>query len=271
MLFDYILWGVVILCVVAIGVIVSRKFSVLSSVDVSSIPEARLDAMKTDIIEERIKRRIRRAAGMTQYASRPVGRAVGSAFRRITEYLQARQRQMQHAQSVQQVQEGTADVQSKVSTLVSQAEELLKTDELQEAEKRYIEAISLNPKNADAYYGLGEVYLEQKQYEHARDTFGFLVKLNADDDLAYHELGLVAKAMDHYDEAIEHFQHASRLAPNNPKYLDSLVDIAILKGDKVLAWENFDKLRASNPENQKLDDLRKQIESLEKRPPATTS
>jgi predicted Zn-dependent protease len=39
---------------------------------------------------------------------------------------------------------------------------------------------------------------------------------------------------------------------NNPKYLDKLIELSILVKDRKAAREAFDRLKAINPENQKL-------------------
>jgi len=48
---------------------------------------------------------------------------------------------------------------------------------LSEAEKKFIEIISLDPKNLKAYKGLGQVYLELKEYKQAEQTFMFVLQL----------------------------------------------------------------------------------------------
>ena len=55
---------------------------------------------------------------------------------------------------------------------------------------------------------------------------------------------------------------AVALEPKNPKYLDLLIETAILAGDKNLALESFQELRLVNPDNQKLIQFKERIEKL---------
>ena len=264
MLLDIILWGIALIALIGLAVLIARKWRTLTSINVDAIPAERLEAIKTELIEERIKRRIRPVIGVTKRVMKPAGKLIQAGWNRAYEKLRALEDEYKRKRVAQQVEQSSpAEVKSKQTELLTGAEEALKAEDLPGAEKRFIEAISVDPKQPDAYYGLGEVYLQDREYEQARETFSYLITLNPDDDQAHHELGQVAKALGQYDEAVREYQEALRIAPNNPKYLDSLVDIAILKGDKVLAWESFDRLRSANPENQKLDELKKSIEALE--------
>ena len=62
--------------------------------------------------------------------------------------------------------------------------------------------------------------------------------------------------------ALEAIKHAVFLEPQNPKYLDKLVETSIMVGDKKEAKEAYDKLRLANPENSKLSSFKDQISEL---------
>ena len=53
------------------------------------------------------------------------------------------------------------------------------------------------------------------------------------------------------------------LEPENPEYLDKLVETSIMAGQKDCAEDAYRKLRMVNPENQKLISLSKRIKELD--------
>jgi tetratricopeptide (TPR) repeat protein len=62
--------------------------------------------------------------------------------------------------------------------------------------------------------------------------------------------------------AFRHLQKAVELAPNNPKYLDFLLEVSIMLEEKETALETYEKFHAINPENQKLSEYKARIEAL---------
>ena len=65
-----------------------------------------------------------------------------------------------------------------------------------------------------------------------------------------------------YEPACDAIQQAVELEPQNPKYLDKLVEISVLCGDKKKAEEAYNQLRMVNPENQKLVVFKDKIDQL---------
>ena len=165
------------------------------------------------------------------------------------------------------------------------------------AERLFIEVIKTNPREAEAYRGLGKTYLAMEKLKEAKETFEFLAKLKPDEDRVYNYLGMVAEAQGKKAEAIRYFEEAVRLndklavrfydlgrmyvsakrpaaalrnfaraaeiEPNNPKYLDQLLEMSIITGDVDLAQEVYDRLRLTNPDNQKLPGFKQRIEEME--------
>jgi len=166
---------------------------------------------------------------------------------------------------------------------------LLKQEKYAEAEKRLIEIIGIDNKNIKAFKLLGGLYFDRKNYEEARETFEYILKLKDDDDAfaqlgkiggeyredsskeaninifrsqTYFDLSLVYKAMEKYDKAIVNLKKALEIEPNNPRYLDTMLEISIIKKDKDLALESYKRLAEANPENQKLPEIKKEIDEM---------
>ena len=64
---------------------------------------------------------------------------------------------------------------------------------LEMAEKKYIEAVRLDPKSKDAYRGLGDVYLRQGHIAEAKETYAFVAQLDPNDDYVFIKLSELAE------------------------------------------------------------------------------
>lgn len=69
-----------------------------------------------------------------------------------------------------------------------QAEEPTTEEAPTEEEKKYIDLISKNPKDVDAYRALGFIYLEQKNYSNARACFRRVLKKRPEDETVKNKL-----------------------------------------------------------------------------------
>jgi hypothetical protein len=93
----------------------------------------------------------------------------------------------------------------------------------------YQQAVVINDNLSPRFYHLAELLLKEKQPE----------------------------------TALEAIESALDLEPKNPKYLDLLIEVAILLNDKKMAMDAYNELRLVNPENQKLDSFKSRIGELE--------
>ena len=69
--------------------------------------------------------------------------------------------------------------------------------------------------------------------------------------------------MREYTAARDNLQEAINISPNNPRYLDSILNLCIIEKDQSAACKYYAKLAEANPENQKLEEIKKQIDELE--------
>jgi len=269
-------------------VIVSRKFSVLAALDVDSIPAEKEAKFKERIISNRLKRNIIKYWAKSSRILAPIGRTAGG-------YIKSKLNKLYQAKNVYQSSE-TADAPGTIDQLFSQAEELKKHDDLDEAEKKYIEIIGLDSKNIEAFKELGRIYFEKKEFEEAKQTFEHILKLKEDDEDIYENLGKIAKengnlneardeylksininkqnaqthfslaeiyqAMGKLPDAVRSLKKALKIEPLNPRYLDTMLQISIIIKDKALALDAYQKLNKANPENNKLEEFKRQIDEL---------
>ena len=269
-------------------IIVSRKFSVLAALDVDSIPAEKEAKFKERIISNRLKRNIVKYWAKSSRVLAPVGQAAAG-------YLKSRLAKLYQAKNIYQ-ENNRADSPETIGQLFSQAEELKKRDDLDAAEKKYIEIIGLDSKNIEAFKELGRIYFEKKEFEEAKQTFEHILKLKEDDEDIYENLARIAKekgdlneardeylksininkqnaqthfslaeiyrAMGKLPEAARALKKALKIEPANPRYLDTMLEISIIIKDKALALDAYQKLLKANPENNKLEEFKRQIDEL---------
>lgn len=283
MLYNLIALIVIVLSLAVIIFLIVKKLPKIRTLDVDTIAEEKEAKVKERILIDRIKRKTNVSKeffkkGFTPFTSK-IKNGFGNAYRKIVD-LEKKYR----AESNQQGAAG-AGSQETIKKVIMEAEDLVKKENYSEAEKKYIEILSLDGKNREVYIGLAEVYVRQKNTKQALQIYSHVLKLdlktgkkmsktnekgekfetysNAPDLVEdYIHLGEVNRELGENKKTFENFQKAGALEPNNPKIIDSLVEISIMLKDKKSAWENCKRLEAVNPENQKLFEYKKKISEM---------
>ncbi len=287
---------------VGVVTIVARRFPTLAAIDTTSIPVERQGKLKTRLIEQRLKRKVELALRALLAALRPMSHAFTSFLRQRYERLLALERQYRTRVTTPTAlsPEEREKKDFEIDRLLTAAHSALDRGAIEEAERDAIDVIAKDPRNVRAYRVLASVYLENKDYEHARETLEFIIqRLHVEDDEVYAELGQVdsgegkleeakrdlEKSIAVNSQAAEHFldlcrvnlalgdtasafescKRAVEIEPNNPKFLDALVETSIVSGKREWASETLEKLRAVNPENQKLEEFQARIANLPKK------
>lgn len=259
MSFDIIPITIILLCLAGIIIIVVRKFPAVAAVNLETIQREKEAEIKEKIIAERLERKTRGVLKKLISVISPLKLWFKNQFKKIYNKILTLEKYYQKKQKITPAAE---DLELKTKKLLLTAEELKKENKLKEAEEKYIEVISMDQKNLQAYKGLGDLYLEANNYDYARETFEHILKLKADDIDTYINLGLLYKAQNNNEKALKYFNQAVSLEPNNPRSLDFLLEMSILLENKSLALETFKKLKEVNPENQKLAEFKEKISAL---------
>ncbi|HOX96850.1 MAG TPA: hypothetical protein PL066_00640 [bacterium] len=263
--------SLLILSIVVILIILIRKFPDLVLVDVDSIPEEREKQLKDKLLADRLQRRATGFFGRFLVIFQAIGGFFGAIARSMKNKIQDWEHRYRFRYKPVMKD---ADMKDKINVLLEKASQLFDSDKYDESERVFLEVINLDKYNVEAYRGLGRLYYRLKEYQQSKEIFQFALKLcvenkknldNVDDcdiaQIAYH-LGLVCKALDDLRGAINYFKQALEKEENSPKYLDALLEMAILAENKKLAQETFDKLKEVNPQNTKLEELQGQISDL---------
>jgi tetratricopeptide (TPR) repeat protein len=161
------------------------------------------------------------------------------------------------------------------------AELSIKPGASQNPEDLYLEAIKKNPNDMQAYEALGRLYLQNKNFVDASQTYEYLTKLDAGRDiyfsnlgLAYYSLGeftkaaatyekalninnkvgtrwinlaLCFQALEEYTKAVKAITNALSLDKLNVNYLTLLADTYIKLENNVRAEEVLEQILARDP------------------------
>lgn len=259
--YDIIPIVVMILSLAGIILIIVRKFPILAAIDTKSIKSEQEAEIKEKIVASRLQRKIVELKNAFKKIFLPVFSTIGVWFKNFYNKILELEKQYVKRKPVTPLTQ--EEREQKIKTLFFSAEEFLKEGNLNMAEEKYIEIITLDHKNICAYKKLGVIYLEQKNFDHASQTFQHILKLNPNDVETLIDLALLQKQIGENKKALENFQKAVALEPTNPKNLDFLIEMSIILRKKDLAKRTLEKLREVNPENQKLDDFEERIKALD--------
>lgn len=109
-------------------------------------------------------------------------------------------------------------------------------------------AIREDPKFWEAYYNLGIVYFNNRNYDQALDQFDKVITALPNFDKPYHGRGLIYERQKKYEQAIADFKKVTELNPNDYKPYYQLGKISIDKEEYTKAEEYLDKAQELNPE-----------------------
>lgn len=284
MWFYWIIGGTVVISLIGLSSIVVRKFPQLSLIDVEALPQEREAQKKKEIIRERVGRRMAGRGRWLKGKLTPVFRFIVDRVQRAHEALSRLDKKFweRTGRFIHPMER-----RKRAAKLVATAEQLLDQEKIAEAEKKLVEAISLDRQHWAAYRGLGELYMGTKNYAQAKETYQYLVRANsrqccgkgrrrqahigaaavqaaiAKDNLS---LALACKAAGDMAGWREAAEAAVIHEKANPRHLDILLEACIMDGDKARAEQVFGLLKEVNPDNQKLAQLAERIASLNGQP-----
>ena len=263
----YISFAAILICLVVIFWIISKKFPALAILDLEHLPGRKEAKFKEQMLRQRFDRDL---AKWGQFFNR---------WRRILirfhSFLKEADEMLAKTRANFRL-ERKLDLktrQEKVAAWFSEAKELIKKDELDAAEEKLIAIIGINPRFLPAFIELGDVYFKARKYVEAKQSFEHALKTLARRQTPeqadywpkkelYFSLAQANRNLDNLAAAIDNLHEALELEPNNPRYLDLILDLSIIKKDYALAQSLLNRFSIANPENQKLAELRERVEQI---------
>lgn len=247
-----------IFCVVIGGLIVGilffKKFSHLRVLDLDTSQALREKKLRNRIMESRMQRTMEsQIAGGVRIVLVP-WRTVQTLFRKAAGKLLAIERRY-HRERARGVDISAKDLQA----MVSEAERALREERFQVAEERLVEAISADPKFAQAYEALSRVYAAKREWKEAVESLMYYVKLTPKDGEGHFLLGALYERRGDREKAFTEYTRAIDLAPRNPKYLDAYIVLALAMEKYTDAEKMIHILREVNPDNAKISLFTEQL------------
>ncbi|HQB50727.1 MAG TPA: hypothetical protein PLT32_00730 [bacterium] len=275
-----LIWLSVSALIIALAVIFwvfCHKMPVLANIDVDNLPAEREAAKKQAIIDDRIRRQLAEKGWWWRNFISPLYGRFKDFFWRIYGHLHKIDRQHWRAR----LQDRGLNWQ-KAKQLVDEADEAYKKGDLAQAERLAVESLELDKSQIESFVVLAEIYEEQKKYLEAEETWSYVVKrldqkyradLSRGREDEAHEacrqlteyecsLGQLCLRNEHLEQADYYLREALRLEPKNPRYLDTMLEISIIRKDRVAAVTIFDTLAEVDPTNANLADYQEQIRQL---------
>lgn len=119
--------------------------------------------------------------------------------------------------------------------------QLQRMGNIREAEKRYRDVLTKDPKNVDALRLLAGVAMRAKQWSDAQVLLERALEIAPDFFQCWMDLGLAHQEQDRTDDALAAFEHAIRLEPNRPNPYAAVGTTNGMAGRHDAAIEAFDK------------------------------
>ncbi|MFZ6014739.1 MAG: hypothetical protein ACOYUZ_00040 [Patescibacteria group bacterium] len=296
-MFDIITWillGLAAICFAVVAFILFKHSKEIRLIDPESIKEEKERQRRDELVQERFKRiQSGKIAPFKTMLKRIVFNAKTSFHKGYLNLIRLNRFYEQAKKPFAQV---APSQQERMKTLLDEARSLARDLKWADAEKRYMEILLMDNRNADAYKGIGLVYLKQKMLEQAKETFEYLTKVNQADDIVYASLGDIAalegdtraeemwrlKAVElrprlanrhaelaklyceegQFQKAWPSVKRATDLDPKSAKYQELALDCVISLGDWIEAKRRYDKLRLLCDDQPKLQKYKDRIEQI---------
>jgi tetratricopeptide (TPR) repeat protein len=277
-----------------------RKFPQLANVDLENLPSEKELKKKKEMIGKRISAERHHLLLAFLKSTQPLRKIWGLLQLKFRIYVGKIERLLHHEQREKEAEKvaelPTEAAENKLASLIQDGTYNLGEGDFDKAEELFIAAIKIDSKCAPAYRGLGDTYLANSNLEEAEETYQFLLQLQPNDDAAMVKISEMLEKRGDFEEAInflqqavilndslssrffhlaelllkvsqpevakEAIEQAVELEPKNPKYLDLMIENAILCHDKDLAERGFQELRLVNPQNNKLEGFQSRINDL---------
>ncbi len=260
--------SIIIICIIVILFIILKKFPALAILDVDKMPQEKESQFKERIIKQRLERDLSRVAVLLSKLWHSLNSLFTNIF--LSPYQKLRRVKDNYLKTKKL---SFSDRQERIIRLINSAQQAIKEEDYKQAEADLIEVISLDSKNIKSFFILGSVYFEQKNYQQALATWQHTLKLFAqlkkenielnilEQEILF-ELAQASISLSNLESAQDYLEEALEIEANNPRFLDLIFDLSIMKKDKQKAEAYYQRLMEVNPENMKLVDLRKQIDEI---------
>ena len=295
MIFALIFFVLALGCLGYAGMLLARRWTELRLLDPLTIKEEQHRTKRESMIRKRFERMREERGRPFKQLTRATRRKIEQWYEDIAKKLSA----IEHAygSSRTALSSLTPTTHERIKVLIGEARSLMRHLKWADAEKRYLDVLALDPHHVDAYKGLGQIYLKQKLYPQAQETFSFILKMKRADDATYAALAeieeaagrlpeaelyrlqavdLGAKQAHRHAELAQHYLDAGALVKamsatkravdleeGSAKYVELALDIAVKMADAVEARFYYQKFRLLSDDRVRFQFWREKVEALE--------
>ncbi len=276
------------------GRIVMRHWKDIALLDPSSLKDEQERKRREDLIMRRFERMRSEKTLPWKRVMRGLSAVMNHGYTRLQERVRSMESLYQSAK--QPFAASAPSTRDRIKLLLSEARALTRDLKWVEAERQYLEALALDGREAETYRGLGHMYMKQKLYPQAKETFEFLLKMKKADDATYAGLAEIAEGEERIEEStklrlkaiemsprqphrhaeIAEFylrraqpkkafaaaETASALEPGSAKYLELSLGAAILLRDHKEAERLYDRLRLASDDTSRFRSWKDKIEAI---------
>jgi tetratricopeptide (TPR) repeat protein len=141
-------------------------------------------------------------------------------------------------------------VEQNIDQVIAEAEAAAKAGDIEQAEKKYLSALELDPDSASVHYGLGTIAMQCNQPEHALKCLRRAQTLEPEAvDIAfnlahcYHQLG-------DFQQAVLQLQHATKFCQADTVFCPLIADFLLRLGEPAAAIQLLGRLPVLLPADQ---------------------
>jgi len=294
MLLNIILTSIIIISLAIILSIIFRKLPQLNKVDPEKVSTYKESIIKKEIIEKKFNQDLDSSKQRILSVIKPIISTAHIYFKKFYAYIYNLEEKYRK-KLIKNHFEDKISSEAQIVKHLEMATKFIETKEFSKAENEYIDALKLDMHNLDIYKKLGDLYFNNKDYDKAKETYEYIIKLE-DDDYVYNKLGDIftnkgdlnqattnykksielrdnnpiyyynlAKInlkLNQLEQGLENAKKSLNIEPDNPRLLDFLLDLSIIMGDKELANKTLNKLIEVNPDNNKITTAREKINQI---------
>lgn len=279
---------ILVVCLALLLRLIWRRLPELRTLDVSAIPQEKQDDTKIKILEVKFLRQ-------KKTTEEKLGHIITPLKRSFSFWSEGLKHRVATLEKKYKRQETVLEARTKsINELLADAKAQSEAEDYASAEKNLIEVIARDKKNLQAYELLAKIYRQNKSYDQAEEILCYLIKLKSlkyrkrgkaenlkkekledaeaellqavdiDSDLSkyYDDLAKIYELLDKKDRALDCYLKANTVLPNNPKFLDKIIDLAIGINDSGLAKKTYRRLKEINPANAKLEQFAEALEKM---------
>lgn len=294
MILNILLIVLIIISLGVIGFIIFKKLPQLKMVEPDEVVDYREKRIKNKILEKKIQRDFNSFLLRVKKIFGPVVNFIFSLMKKGYANLYKIEERYR-AKLVKTHFDDKISKESETLQHIEKAKGFLEEKAFDKAEVEYIEALKLDVHNLDIYKQLADLYFQIKDYDKAKETYEYIIKVK-EDDYVYSKLGDISKnkgdlnqAVNNYSKSVsidsnnpmhyynlakinlkmeliedakKNIDKALNIEPENPKFLDFLLDLSIIMKDKDLANKTLLKLKEVNPDNNKILEVKERIDNI---------